>query len=159
MGLQVGQPTRDRQLVPRLGQLMLEEYHVLRQGPPLPQPDPRLGDIGTRREGTPLVPDDVPAVVVDGQQMLLVHEQVLLDLTDLLLGEPDRPIRPHRPAQVRRDVRDIARHVSEEGIGTLSPGILRRHVQHVTGTDLATGLQVVAASRPGSRPTEDRPIP
>jgi hypothetical protein len=51
-------------LVAGLGQLMLEQDMVSRDGAPLPQPDPRLRHVGVRLKFGGPDPDHVAVVIV-----------------------------------------------------------------------------------------------
>jgi len=99
--LRIGR-TRVLAQVGRLGQLVLQEQEVLRQGPSVLEPDPRLGDVRVAVE-----PPGLHTALVGRDQVLVAHE-VLLDLLDLVPGEAGAAVGPGGLAEVVGDPVHVA---------------------------------------------------
>ncbi|MCI4065036.1 hypothetical protein MRQ36_21710 [Micromonospora sp. R77] len=119
--------------VVRLGQLVSEQDQVLRQRVPLPQPDPRLGDVGRRVE-----PPHLDRAVVVPDRVVLDH-QVLLDLVDLGRREGTAAVGAGGVGEVGGDLGDVRVVGAEPVVRPVRP-VERPHL--VPRPDRRTGRRV-----------------
>ena len=113
---------------------MLEKKQVLRQMPPLPQPDPSLGNI---RIG--IKPSTERRPIRPRTRLLILH-QMRLDLANLSRREPGAPIGPRRIGEIAGDVGYVGVVGAEAVVRGLSPIKPRTEVPRPDGTTCVGAL-------------------